>query len=1191
MSEFGKKLNDFEKALKRPEQYIGSVKTFQDIKWVFDDVSSSAAMKTINYNPGLFHIVREIISNSIDNVWRSKTKDPNNPVRQIKISIDSDNGKIGVWNDGYCIPIEMTEYEYTDPKTNEVRIESAYPPEVFFGDMNSSTNYDDTEIRKTSGRNGVGAKATNVFSKYFRVDCSNPSNRRRFIQEYFENTTERCEPIIEKYPNKKGYTFISFIPDYSYFRYPTSSSHHIDSDFISLLKLYAYEVAMITKIAVKFICDGEETLIKVPNLEKFAKLYYTEGNKMISLTSEFGDDCVIVERSDVKSDEDDNVMSTTFINGICTSNGGIHLESWRDGIIVPFVRKFNSDKATKSKSKDSLKTSSRMVYPYLHFFIRCEGPNPCFDGQTKDRLVDLMDERGESVKYKIYSDKREWDLTLSNVLKRMFKWNFVKDLESKIFSKIDRSISRKEKGVLPPMGKIYSKANRAGTKDSHLCTLFITEGLSAKNLAILGISNLPKGHDYNGALAIKGKLINAKTNSLKSVNDNAVIDSIKKILGLNHGVDYSLEKNYQTLRYGKVNILTDADDDGIHIRGLILNFFYTMFPSLLERGYIESFSTAVVEAKFPKPILVNNNKTKVLRFYSNPEFKNWIETPQAQNLGSRFKVVYYKGLGSIPPRDAPSYFKDPKIVTYELDSNSRESMDIGYGKDYTSERKKLIIETFSDKIEKDFVYEGPLTISDFIFDQLIIYWKSSIRRAIPCVWDGFKESQRKVLFGILERNYTESINLEMLSGAIKEITGYHHGAASLNETIVKMAQGFVGSNNIPYLVNDGSFGTRLTGPDEHAQPRYLATHLEEVVKTILPSSDFPLLERMVEDNHKVEYKFFIPIIPMVLVNGARGMGCGFSTEIPNHNPLELVHWIERWLENDRDYIDNADPILPWYRNFTGDIHPEYVSSKIKGWRSEGILEQGNTAKDKKYWFVKELPIGLWTDDFKEWIEKLERGSTSGKKKEARALLGFDNYSTTNTVNFILKPTKDFIPDMHTKGNLSIMISRSSLGNMWLIDENDYPKKYSSAEEICEDFCLKRLEFYSKRRKYYIQVLKKDLIKAANKFKFVKGVVERKINLYKDEEDLEQTLSSDPWNLSKLSDNKKEPSFDYLLSMQMRSMTKKKVLELKNEKNKLKNEIEILKAKSPREIWKEDLDKFKTAYTKFLKTRCEELISN
>lgn len=1210
----GEILNPFEHAYKRPDAYIGKIKSVSEKIWLYDETTNLALPESAVYNTGLFNIIREIVSNAIDNVWRSATESPETLVKKISISINTKTGEISIWNDGYCIPVRLEEYDYTDPRTKIKNKQLLYPPEVFFGDMFTSTNFDDTKIRKTSGRNGMGAKATIVFSTFFKVECANPDDKKVFIQTYSNNGTERTKPEIFPYKQKYGYTKISFIPDYKFFGYPNENEFGVDENLIRLLKLYACEVSMITSLSIRFyINDDNEKIFKIPSLEKYVRLFYPniDTNKLIAITSPLTkDECVIVEVESPEYDEQENIKHTAFINGIKTKLGGIHVEAWKDALLSSFVRAFNQRKTDKQIPK----VSAKQVYPYLHLFLRCEADRPCFSSQPKDELTEIFDEKGNSIPYSLFDSKKkkekeDWNLMLDGAIKKMLKWNFISSLEEKLLNKADKSLSRQETTSKRVSDKRYDHANEAGPgkKNAEKCTLYITEGLSAKSLVVRGISSIEDGKDFNGAFAIRGKFINVQNATTREINANEEIVLLKNILNLKRGVDYSLDENFKTLSYGKVCIMTDADDDGIHIRGLLLNFFYKEYPTLIQRNYISSFSTAVTAVTFKQPSLQRK------LFFSNPEFKKWME-----DYASKEKikdVKYYKGLGSIGPQDAPDYFESPKIVEYFFEGTEDEFMDLGFNSKSSDKRKTWIVqhmkpsfqkrdddiiiedETEDEKVvaniteQKGYVYQGPLSISTFVDKQLIIFHQMALRRALPGLWDGFKECQRKIFYAIRLKNYKKTLDLEKVMGAVKEITYYHHGASALLETITKMAQGFVGRNNIPLLVNDGEFGTRSgaagVGAD-HAAPRYIATMEEEIAGAIFSKLDDDLLTNVVEDNETAEYETYMPVVPMLLINGAEGIGCGWSTTIPNYNPEDLVRWIRKWMNGNEK---TESPLKPWYRGFTGEIGLiKNKSGEIDGWYSRGILEKDT--ENKAWWHIRELPIGVWTKPFEEWLIYLMNGTIpegkKWKKNDVKYIKQIKDYCGANFVHFMIEPTKDFIPDIDIPSNMGMMKTKESLRNMMALDENNYPHKFNSPEEYLYIFCERRLEFYQKRKDYLLKVWNIDLKKASNRYRFVKAVgVDKKLDLHVPDDELEKVLEG--WKFDRVLSGKEE-SYDYLLSMQMRSMTQARLQELQKEVEKIKIQIDTLSKKSSKDLWNDDLDIFEKAYQKFLTTRCEEKTS-
>ena len=1196
----GKVLNPFQHALKRPDTYIGSTITTKSKQWVCasnddepDPLDPKIVSRKIKYNQGLLRIFIEPMSNGIDNKWRSEKNDIK--MKRIDFKVDNDPesetyGWITVRNDGYCIPAEKTKYEFEDYRTGKTRKEKLYPVEVFFGEMLAGTNFEDEDDKKTSGRNGMGAKTTVVFSKHVKVEHTNPDQKKKIIIEFSDNGKKRSEPKVTSYKAKTGYTEISFLPD--------------DDDLFNLIKKHIYECAMITGLIVTL--NGEKIIIK--NLEKYVRLYFPnpKENALMYFKAPNGDECVIIERGVPDMDAKDEVPQVSWINGLNTRDGGTHVKPWVKAIFKPLVKTFNSIK--RKKGEIPLKTTEKELYPYFTIFVRAEASGAKFGGQTKDVLVAPDIELAADNK-----EKKVLVTDISNGIKKMLKWNFITLLEEKLSLKAEKTQSRKDNAVSRKVAasKKYTPANFAGTKKGHLCTLIISEGLSAKTFADRMFSN-----DYYGSYAIRGKFINVQNASIKEINENPEVQALKKIVGLVTGVDYTDPANRKTLKYGKILIITDQDDDGFHIRGLLLNFLHHLWESLFEivlddgTSFVESLTTAVAMVREGKNITM---------FFSNPEFQEWMTKQDPKKLKKMAKtgnIKYYKGLGSHEPSDVKLYTNDEKRIRYVLDGEESDYMDLGFNKKQSHWRKEWITRDIPKPGElvisedQDLVpvlTKGDLSLSSFVDSQLIIYHIMALRRALPNMYDGFKESQRKAFYGVLMDKDArhKPVNLENLSGSVKKLTGYHHAGTALQDTMKKMAQGFVYSNNIPPLRNAGEVGTRVHGGADASAARYVSTTLEEVTWTIFPTLDEPILKHAMEDGESIEFEQFMPIIPMILINGANGIASGYSTNIPCYNPDDIVEWIEAWLYSEDGNVD-LPWLKPWYRGFKGEIELlKHVgagkSRKVvnfdpeehdfpTGWRSKGILEQGK----KGWWHIKELPLGMWTSTMTEYLEYLLSGTPpegSKKKKGDKYLKDVRWKGTTNTIHWDILPTKEFIPDMNVVGNFKNLQNTFSLTNMHVLDSNGYPRNYSSAEELLQDFCKERLRYYELRKKYWLTKYKQDYQKESDRYKYVKAVVDKKLNKHQKDDALEADMKK--LGLRKVvggADEGKEDSkatYNYLLSMQMRSMTVKRLEEIKKEMISLKKKVDELEEKSESDLWLEDLAIFKTAYKKFLKTRKEE----
>lgn len=1194
----GKRLNPFQHALKRPDTYIGSIKTVDADAYCLEP-DGNVVFRTVKWNTGLMNSIREIGSNCIDNVWRSETAGIK--MKSIKVNWNPETHELTFWNDGYHISAEKQSYEYEDYRSGKTSSEEMHPAEVFFGEMLAGTNFEDDEdkVRKTSGRNGMGSKCTNVWSKKFKVRHGDPVLHKIFEQTYANNAKNRTDPKLTAFKGKMGFTEISFALDFERLGYDIDDET-VAADFIGMLGMYVLEMAAVTGIAVTYTA-GDTVVDKkflIKSFDKYARVFYPDTTaKMATIKLSNGDECVFVESHNSDPDlpeQYDAVRHLSYVNGVKTADGGVHVDAWRDALFPVFVKAFN---ARKSAASAQLKTTIKDVFPYITMFIRTEVDKPSFNTQTKDKLngpAYLLYPNGKTKadKAKVAEFKEEID----GVIKKMLKWRFVAMLEEKLLAKTGGKVAKKVTGRIS-MGSKAQDANKAG-KHADMCTLYITEGLSAKAFVVRGISSIEDGNDYNGAFAIQGKFINTVNNTKAAVAANAEVKMLMQMLNLHIGVDYSIKKNFETLRYSSVCITADMDDDGIHIRGLLINFFHNGWPQLIELGFLTSFSTAVTKVTF-------SGKKASLMFYSNPEYKRWYES-----TGASLKiqeVKYLKGLGAINPEDAPGYFSDRKEVKYYAEGDEIEYMKLGFDKNSADLRKEWLVRDMkrADDVDSDdasdddpFVYNGELGISTFVDSQLVIYHRMTLRRALPNLMDGFKEGQRKIFYAIRKVNSKNTKNLEKVIGSIKDLSGYHHGSASLLGAVRHMAIRYPGSNNIPLLQDDGEYGTRKAGGEDAAAARYLATGLEPIVNAIFCKDDDALLTQVIEDNELAEVEFFLPVICMLLVNGANGIASGYSTNIPNYNPIDIADWIEAWTNGT---LDELSPLVPWYRGIKGPITLEKSKKSLdkpNQWRTEGLIEEchkGCKLKvgkrkckgTKGWWHITDLPVGVWADSFAEHLEVLKHGGTKGKKVLEKCITDWTDHCSANMVHFMIKPSNagcGWIPRIKT--TLKIMTTTNTLTNMHTIDANNYPTRHESPESILRVWCPQRLAYYEKRHAYLMQLEEHIIQRASNRYKYVRAVVDKELEMYQPDEDLYADMEE--MGLTRMTatvnDEGKEPGFEYLLSMQMRSMTEKKLKEIEREENAAKKSLDELKAKTGGDLWQVDLAKFRTAYATYIKSR-------
>ena len=577
-------------------------------------------------------------------------------------------------------------------------------------------------------------------------------------------------------------------------------------------------------------------------------------------------------------------------------------------------------------------------------------------------------------------------------------------------------------------------------------------------------------------------------------------------------------------------IMTDADNDGSHIKGLILNMIHYFWPSLLELKFLVSMVTPIIKAS-------KGSETK--SFYTDSTFRQWYGSGK-----QGWKIKYYKGLGTSTSAEAREYFKKIKELTVQFDADDSmdESIILAFDKTKSDLRKTWLLESTEKKASELEVPYGNverLNISDFIHKDLVNFSLADLKRSIAHVSDGLKPSQRKVLYACFAKNLTSEMKVAQLAAYVSEKTSYHHGEVSLADTIVKLAHNFMGSNNINLLEPCGQFGTRLMGGKDASQTRYIFTKLTKSARTLFDAKDDPVLKYLDDDGKQIEPEYYVPILPTVLVNGTEGIGTGFSSYIPPFNPEDICANINRVIDG-----ENLVPMKPWFDKFKGRV----FSNDEGFWVTEGVWTQaGNKIK------ITELPPGRWTQEYKEYLDTL---------MDKKNIANYVNNSTTENVDFVIEgyTGKDIVKDFKLQKTFHV-------SNMHLFHPTRGIHKYESPEEILTDFVKIRTETYKKRKAYLIHVLKEKTKKLENMSRFVDMVIHEKLIVFKRKR---SELESE---MEKMFD-KIDGSYDYLLNIKTYQYTLEAVQSLREDTIKTKTELDILQNTNHIDMWKSDLKIYK-----------------
>ena len=1129
------KKSDKQHVLDNPDTYIGSIEKVTSNSFIFDNVNKKIIEKNISYIPGLYKLFDEGIVNCRDHVIRmnqlinetSETSETNkknklHPVTKIDISISDDI--ISLYNDGNGIDVSI------HPEYN------IWIPELIFGHLRTSTNYDKSEKKIVGGKNGFGFKLVLIWSTWGQIETVDSKTGQKYIQTFKNNLDIIEEPIISK-TKEKPYTCVRFKPDFKRFEI-----EGFNDDFKGLIMRRIYDIAAVTNKSVNVTFNNTKLNPEVKNFQQYIDLYIGSKSDLQRIYEEANERWEYA----VCLSPNEEFSQVSFVNGIFTSKGGKHV----DYIINQIIKKLTA--YIKEKKHIDVKPAS--IKEQLMIFVNTTIENPAFDSQTKDYLNTAVSNFGSSCEV---SSKFIEKLAKMGVMNVACSLTEVK--ENKSLKKTDGSKCKTIRNI----PKLVD-ANFAGTAKSKDCILILCEGDSAKSGIISGLSR--EDRNIIGVYPMKGKMLNIRGESVSKIGENKEINEIKQILGLEHGKVYNQELVKSKLRYGKLLFMTDQDLDGSHIKGLGINMIDSEWNSLIEIpefiGYMNT------------PILKATKGKEIKDFYNNGEYEIWKDREDIDI--SKWSIKYYKGLGTSTSKEFKEYFAKKKIVNFVNSESCKETIDMVFNKKRANDRK-LWLENYDRNVYLN-TTKDDVSFEEFINNDLIHFSKYDNDRSIPNLCDGLKISLRKILYSAFKKKLNSEIKVAQFSGYVSEHSGYHHGEASLNGAIIGLSQDYVGSNNINLFTPKGQFGTRLLGGKDAASERYIYTHLNQLTRLIYPEIDDALLNYLDDDGTIVEPIYYVPIIPMILVNGTKGIGTGFSTDIMCHNPLQIISYLEAKLKNLSILDLKTTLIEPYYRGFKGKIYS--VDDNRKKYIIKGLYEIISKDKIK----ITELPIGTWTQDYKEFLESLINDNKVSKDAKTKTkakddyIKDFIDMSTDINIEFEVTfypgILSTLLNEKHENGIEGIekylkLYTSQSTTNMHLFNSKEQLKKYETIYEIIDEYYEVRYEFYKKRKDYLISKLDNELKFLSAKAQFIQYNLDDKIDLRKKSKtQINEIMESFKFELGE------DKSYNYLIKMPMDSVSKENVEKLMKEHGEKEAQLNEVKSNSVEQMWLKELGDLK-----------------
>ena len=1064
------KLTHIEHILKRPDSYVGPVDLNVEPYWVLNGDNSQFEKNNLKYSPALLKIFDEILVNAVDR----NSMHPKH-VTSISVAIDKVSGSVTVENNGPIGGVGVRMHEK----------EGIWNPELTFGHLLTSTNYDDSKKRVVGGRNGYGAKLTNIYSSSFSIVIKDHETKQTYTQKWSNNMTVCEQPKIKKHAGGTSSVSITFTPDWKRFGMPK-----MDFAIYKIFQKRVWDANICSTPNCKVKFNGD--VLPKQNFDAYAKMHEGVG-EVCSFSNDRWSVCI--------GPSENGLEQVSFVNGICTTRGGTHVDHVASlvagGIIEEMAKK--------------IKLKPQQVKNTFNIFVKATLENPAFSSQVKSECTLKAQDFGSKFDPPKNFIKNVLKTGIQDELLALSKFKEMKELK-----KTDGARKSKITGI-PKL----DDANKAGTAQSNKCTLIVTEGDSAKTLAVAGLSVV--GRDHYGVFPLRGKCKNVRDVSVSQLTSNQEFNDLKKILGLQQGKEY---KDVSELRYGRLMIMTDADNDGSHIKGLILNMIHYFWPSLLNLGFVVSMVTPIIKAS-------KGSDSK--SFYTDSAFRTWYGDGKAG-----WRIKYYKGLGTSTSVEAREYFKKIQELTvrFDVDRMTNESIVLAFDKKKADARKTWLLDSTAKdvrELEVPYGHVKQLSITDFVHKDLVNFSLADLKRSIAHVADGLKPSQRKVMYSCFQRNLQGEMKVAQLAAYVAEKSSYHHGEVSLADTIVKLANDYTGSNNINLLEPCGQFGTRLMGGKDASQTRYIFTRLTKEARCVFDAKDDAILNYLDDDGRSIEPDFYMPTIPMVLVNGTEGIGTGFSCYVPPFNPKDIK-------QNILNVIGGKaiKRMKPWFRGFKGRI---FEQDDV--WVTEGVWNIiGKTIK------VSELPPGRWTQDYKEHLDMLV---------EKKVISGFTNNSTTEDVDFVIQEYtgKDIIKDLKLQKTVRTT-------NMHLFHPTKGIHKYESPELILKDFIELRRHYYVKRKEHLIKVLEAKTKMCGYKSHFVTMVIDGSLIVFnRKKQELENQLST--LNFPRIGG-----TYDYLLNIRTVQYTEESVRELLKESKQAKTELTSMMTTSPMSMWENDI---------------------
>jgi DNA topoisomerase-2 len=1081
----------------RPENFFGAMEPAPLTFASFGD-DGAVAWTTTTLCHALVVLLNELVVNALDNVHRDAS------MRTIRIQWK--DGVFSVTNDGAVLSTQEV-----DAATDLHGITLA------FGVFQSGTNFDDLETGKkevayVAGRNGVGAKGCNLFGTRFVVKVGNAAEHKLFQQVWERNMNDRFPPKITAYARKTNETTVEWTPD--------AGRRGAPECMDQLCRWIAHNASLCAPPAVKVSYNGDA--LKLRSCEHFCRALGGTG-RLASETVVHNGVPVLRLCVAARDEERDGATSPpagltyAFVNSTPCPEGSHAV------YLLGKIAKIVEDKA-KAKHKDVHVTAS---------FLQAHAVVVAVVLVDNERYTD---QRKRTLDTPVRDWGWKWDKCTDAFRAAVEASPLVARAVAVAKHKEEAGAAKATKATRHPT---IAKYDPALVLHKGLATLLVAEGDSAKNFVTAGLSVVSR--KLYGVYPIRGKFLNVREESSKTILGNKEAVELLKILGIQLHTTYTPEM-VRKLPYARLMVISDQDVDGSHIAGLLYNLIDVCAPSLLEckPDFLCRFATSLIRVRLPK-----KEKGGEVGFYSQTEYDAWCaqRAVDGKTLGT---ARYYKGLGTSTAAEAKSYFSklaEHSIVFRHEGAVSSQSLDLAFHKKRSDDRKAFLTTCDLDAYVDYSLREASMTT--FVERELLPqYSMASIKRAIPAL-DGFKESLRKVFFGARTMGLTQEVSVANAAGEIASRTNYHHRGTALADAIIGMAADYAGTSNVNLLNPKGQFGTRHN--HTAASAAYPCVTLNAPVHAALfPPEDDAVLPRVVDEGKEVEPVVYAPVLAAPLLFGANGIATGWSTNVPMYNPKEVVEATKKWLSG-----EDLPALTPFYRGFKGEVvKVDDTTFLLRGaceWKGADL-------------HVTDLPPPRESDAYKEdWI----------KAEVAPGGVFIGEHHTDEVVHYVLKQcilkTDDPVKELG-------MERKISTSNMHLLDADGRLKKYADPREILVDHAHVRLQVYEARLRHLIVEGERAARLATNRATYVSLCVEGRLvpASYADAAAADAACAE-------VGLDRVDGSYDYLHGMSISSLHQSKVAALRTTAATKTQEVEALRSKTPKDLWRSDLERLSAVF--------------